>query len=43
MATQSYQNIADYIANNPANWEKDKFYVGNSKDLLNADFAYKGI
>jgi len=25
---QSYQRIANYIMNNPANWEKDKFYVG---------------
>jgi len=24
---QSYTRIADYIINNPANWEKDKFYV----------------
>jgi putative transposase len=23
---QSYQTIADYIINNPANWENDKFY-----------------
>ena len=23
---QSYQNIANYIINNPANWGKDKFY-----------------
>ena len=24
---QSYQNIANYIMDNPANWEKDKFYM----------------
>jgi len=24
---QSYTRIADYIINNPTNWEKDKFYV----------------
>jgi putative transposase len=23
---QSYQRIANYIANNPGNWNKDKFY-----------------
>ena len=23
---QSYQNIANYIINNPANWENDEFY-----------------
>jgi len=23
---QSYQRIANYIINNPANWGKDKFY-----------------
>jgi len=25
---QSHQRIANYIMNNPANWEKDKFYAG---------------
>jgi REP element-mobilizing transposase RayT len=25
---QSYQNIANYIINNPANWENDEFYTG---------------
>ena len=24
---QSHQRIADYIVNNPINWEKDKFYT----------------
>jgi hypothetical protein len=24
---QSYQNIANYIVNNPANWGSDKFYI----------------
>ncbi len=24
---QSYERIADYIINNPVNWEKDKFYA----------------
>ena len=23
---EEYRNIRNYIANNPANWEKDKFY-----------------
>ena len=25
---QSYQNIAEYIVDNPAKWKNDKFYVG---------------
>jgi REP element-mobilizing transposase RayT len=25
---QSYQNIAEYIVDNPAKWKEDKFYVG---------------
>lgn len=25
--TQSFETIQNYIANNPLNWEKDKFYV----------------
>ena len=24
---RSYQNISDYIINNPVKWEDDKFYV----------------
>lgn len=24
---QSFENIQNYIAGNPANWEKDTFYV----------------
>jgi len=24
---QSYQRIADYIINNPTNWQNDKFYA----------------
>ncbi|MFK7776219.1 MAG: transposase [Saprospiraceae bacterium] len=26
--TNSFLNISNYIKNNPANWEKDKFYMG---------------
>ena len=25
----SYENIYNYITNNPENWEKDKFYENN--------------
>jgi len=31
---QSYQRIANYIVNNPENWENDKFYTNNMQNVI---------
>jgi REP element-mobilizing transposase RayT len=32
---KSYQYIADYIINNPAKWEKDRFYILQERKIKN--------
>ncbi len=39
---KSYQTISNYIINNPAKWQEDKFYQSVGAALVAAPFAQKG-